>query len=436
MRLLQLPDWAQEAIRRRTITAAHGKYLLMAAGSAPAMEAAEEKIFALGEDDDFTVNDLRELLGVAMAQTHTDLRDPSLRIDRESCAGCKMRLGFTWSEGGYEESGDFCLDGACMDQKIEAANEAFQTRRQQQRDGGTSVPAPVNPKTLPTDEDGQTILLSQAQLSYEDREMLVASKFDTGECQECEFNRAAKWSAGSPTQQYCFNVPCYKAKEREVAQERSYRERLAAYYDGWLRSRIVARLQGRPELCARLAAYQALGRPVGRSQYGDRLVTDYGDESEYQTRARFEETAAAVDVRSLHDLLAQPYPAKERLLPAVAAAVVAALGRLNLRLLGQHLEITLDREGYVPDRPYLDLKDKRRLLQLAEEEGLQGSAEDVGLSGMKLDEIRGWLHLRLKEPTRELIEEAAREIEPAGLCADDEDEEDPEDSRETAEDAA
>jgi len=124
LRLLDLPDWAQDLIRAGELTAGHGKFLLVATASDAVLEFLRTRLTE--ENWRPSTRQLQQEIFRKFRLWHYALDDGfNARFDfREACvkAGCqKMRK----VSDGEQQSMTFCLDGACFDQKNSDARQAM-----------------------------------------------------------------------------------------------------------------------------------------------------------------------------------------------------------------------------------------------------------------------------------------------------------------------
>lgn len=125
IRLVELPDWAQQAIREGELTASHGKYLLQACASEPVMTILMEEIVEDGEE--YSVRDLQNRIGSLFISHHINLTNATQTpFDyKEECvqAGCQHMRKVSGNE--VWEGFTFCLgDPECHKAKRRAAAEA------------------------------------------------------------------------------------------------------------------------------------------------------------------------------------------------------------------------------------------------------------------------------------------------------------------------
>ncbi len=119
MRLAELPDWAQDLLRRGEISPAHGKHLLTAKASEAVM-AALEKDYA-SADYRPSVRELQDDICFAFDRFHETLNGYYTDFDYEKeCDGCKKQCRISTAGRNFI----FCLDGECYARKNEDAKQA------------------------------------------------------------------------------------------------------------------------------------------------------------------------------------------------------------------------------------------------------------------------------------------------------------------------
>ncbi len=120
MRLAELPDWAQDLVRRGEITAAHGKHLLTAKASEAVLAELEEEY----RSDDYrpSVRELHEDIYSLFMRCHVRLDGYYIRFNHEQeCDGCRKRVKIS---NECASGLPFCLDAECHERKNEAARKA------------------------------------------------------------------------------------------------------------------------------------------------------------------------------------------------------------------------------------------------------------------------------------------------------------------------
>lgn len=123
MRLLELPEWAQQMVKSGRLTAAHGKHLLTANDSPAVLAELKTRIEKWDESMDgaLTVEEMPDQVFLAFDEKHISLSATfgakAPKFDVKTCSGCPNRKQVK----GRWRSGDFCLDPPCFQQKQDAA---------------------------------------------------------------------------------------------------------------------------------------------------------------------------------------------------------------------------------------------------------------------------------------------------------------------------
>jgi len=256
IRLLDLPEWAQEMIRAGQLTAAHGKYLLPATASALVMEAIQAK---LGSGWEPTTNDLQKQIYWSFSSNHIDLTNYRTSFDyREKCVatGCqKMR-----KVGGPLE-GTFCLDQKCHAQHTAEERELQLERREAQacRQDERAT------QDIAVDADNKVDVNQQELSLIVDYRPLHDAPFDTANCTDCQHNHIA----ADDDEEYpaCFDLDCYHDKHSSA-------NRANFLVNRYLRTRAIERVRHSPETAVRLLAWLAADTPagIGHNSSGDEYI--------------------------------------------------------------------------------------------------------------------------------------------------------------------
>jgi len=252
MRLAELPEWAQSLIRAGELTAAHGKYLLSAVRSEPVLQAIEKEL--TDEDADIpSVRVLQDMILDAYQGNHIRLDafwSGPLFDYKSECAsiGCqKMRKIST-----EHNSGTFCLDADCHEQKNTAARKAQKAASEQAAQSGDAYQGPPTAEPPIVAEDG-TVDLDAQELDV-DVLSLERAPFDTQACKSCEHCHTAvepSWErdddGNAQRFQYlaCFEGgECYRAKMRAKQQECARLGEATDKITHWLRDTLAERIAG------------------------------------------------------------------------------------------------------------------------------------------------------------------------------------------------
>ena len=126
IRLVELPDWAQEKIKASTLSAAHGKVILIAKDSPKALKEVQRQIDDWQQCDyngPLTTGDLHNLMVDALSETHpmldSTVGEDAPKFDIKTCEGCPNRR--VVSEKGYQDH-LFCFDEPCFQKKQTAVS--------------------------------------------------------------------------------------------------------------------------------------------------------------------------------------------------------------------------------------------------------------------------------------------------------------------------
>lgn len=246
MRLVNLPDWAQARIRKGTLTAAHGKYLLAGIDSPAVMEELGRQFKGAIVP---TTREIQEAVLQAFERTEI-LLDPYTnggpRFDVDTCKGCKS-LKRIASPYEFDEPGLFCLNPTCYQEKQDAAKTAL-------LDKTAGQPAPVQRKA------GVVTTKGLSHDAYKD--LTYGVPFDIAGCEGCPNNRLACCSGKrADAEPHCFDMVCYKAKAGEASRANGRRERIEAHVEAWLRDRIAEAILANETAITALILYLACNCP-------------------------------------------------------------------------------------------------------------------------------------------------------------------------------
>lgn len=214
IRLLNLPELAQEAISDGRLTASAGKELATLA-KVPAVREIIEEAIADEENAQDIVWQARNAAYDATRPLHKESH-PEPKFDTKGCEGCEHRVMLP---GRYQREGlhPCCMDTKCWDEKQEAAiEEAAEKARQQVLATGDEV-------------------LRLSTLPYDTYKHFSGATFDQAECVQCVHHRKGRHSYMPPEGEpisVCLNPGCFKAKQAAVEKENRQREKeLKAAHD-------------------------------------------------------------------------------------------------------------------------------------------------------------------------------------------------------------
>lgn len=251
IRLVDLPEWARQAIRAGALTAAHGKYLLQAAGSDAVMDDLRAAIDA-GEE--FSVRTLQRRIVDRFGRHHTRLDPPWwMPFDYKTecvASGCQKMRKISGDE--TSDGGTFCMDAQCFAGKKAAALASTEN----DAEGSDET------HTMPTIADDGSVNLDAEENEHVSWSYLRHAKFDITACADCEHRHdvvggADRASLGDG----CFEPGghCYASNNRK-AQEAL--DRQGAVEDDlldWLREEIAERAQDDINIQAAVITCIALG---------------------------------------------------------------------------------------------------------------------------------------------------------------------------------
>jgi len=319
IRLLDLPEWAQELIGEGRLSAAHGKQLLVARDSEPVMEATREWIeheLRLGTNP--TESEIQEAVFDAYAEHHTRLEafgwplKDRPKFDLATCDKCKTRRKVT-NEMGHTVA--FCLDRACFDQKQAEAPEPAEPQ-------ASPEPEAHGPIEVEPNSAGVVELFRTDLTLYDDGVTpLDDAAFDVETvCQACPHRRLTMEFQDDDPFEACYNEQCYETHSQSVGVERARNARARRALMGWLKKRLVGDFLAIDQtLQLNVLAYMAL----------------HGNF--YDTRRR--EVASA---RGLEDMRAIVERGAMGHLAEIAAAGIADMQDEQVHYLAKLVGVTLD----------------------------------------------------------------------------------------------
>ncbi len=219
--------------------------------------------------------------------------------------------------------------------------------------------------------------------------------------------------------------------ERVARKEVSHRQRVAEYFDGWLRGAIGALLPTRDDLIGNLVDYYACQMPDGGDAHWDggdeeddeappretpRLTRTY----HYNARntARGEDYLKGSLTRlKLSDFIGHPLLAEERL--AVAQACLTSLQPQQVLELAECIRFDVG-ASYSIDADYLDLKTRGQLLDIAMAAGITDSLPaKVGELRAFLLQVENVQKIGLPSDLRDLLDQKPPADEPEDFEDDD-----------------
>ena len=374
MRLVELPDWAQDLIRAGELTAAHGKYILPALSSERITEGLRDKL--QGEGARPSVRELQGLIYRAFHLAHTSLDGYQTPFDyKAQCvkAGCqKMRKISTETDGST-----FCLDADCHKAKVKAHYDAqLAEHRARLASGGDEdgedddddldQPERTQPAAPVVREDG-SIDISGQHVPWR---ALQHATFNLKGCDGCPNRHDAVWTNGDIHNRVdgCFDGACH-AKKTKAAEE--IRRRLEDATDAltrWLRTALPARIGADAD--AQLAL---IGMAIVSTD-GNEFADDLWDAS-LEARKRTGITGIA-DLLE-HGLLHYSEAIAEELALAGEARVLVPLAA--------HLGIKLT--DWRADRDWLQAQSKDDLIKALLLADLHDDSDRARLDAMAADEL-------------------------------------------------
>lgn len=206
IRLLNLPEAAQEAISTGKLTATAGKELATLAKVPAVREIIEEAI----ADEDSAQNIVWQAKNTAYNATKPLHKQgyPEPLFQLKDCEGCKYRIMLPERHSGDGKTLPFCMDVSCWEAKQkEAEEEAAEKARQQALDLGQEI---IDLGELPSG-------------SYEHLSNGYGVQFDQTECEGCEHSRLGQSQYRDKPISICLNPACYKAKQTAAKAEQRQR---------------------------------------------------------------------------------------------------------------------------------------------------------------------------------------------------------------------
>jgi ParB family chromosome partitioning protein len=375
MRLVELPDWAQDMVRAGQLDLTHSKPIHAAKGLDKTLKEIRKEI----EDDirwrgRVTVREVENAVCNQMMQEGIDLnRQHGERVrlfDIKPCRKCEF----------YRKTGkvELCFNAAEYDRKNKEAKALL--KEADPVVGVAAIKAKPN----------KSGIYDTSKLGRDNYERHSGARFDVKvECKGCP--NKAKGSYGGDTrgaESICLDKSCFHKKQGAVAREVGAVERHRQYLEDWLRTHLVDVVMPRAGLDVHhgLAMFAALGMPNGRDNFGhgaDGISLYVGDYDARGTGKHRQGAAYRLGARDVIQTLELSGGANWRVGAwlEIAQACVRCMTREMLRRTARFLEVTLTHPAFSIDEAYLALKRRPQLEELAKVAGLQTIA---GMNGGQL----------------------------------------------------
>jgi len=257
IRLLELPDWAQDLISTEALTAAHGKYLLSAKCSDSVMTALQKVI---EENPGITTRELQDEIFHAFADQHQRLNLHWItNFDyKEQCinAGCvKNHKINTDGDPDY-----FCLDTACYEAKKQACFEHDDTDDDHDIENEFPIAEPK------PDDNGVVDTQNQALEEDYDYRLIEDAIFETQDCVGCAHCFQVK-TGDEDTEEVnlkeaCFNLNCWGNKQDEYHDIQTKLRVCKESIMSSAEATIAATIEQKPELLNALTSWVLCGKPA------------------------------------------------------------------------------------------------------------------------------------------------------------------------------
>lgn len=299
-RLLKLPPWAQEAVRRGEITPAHGKYLLQVEDFPALLDTMEKWLseFVKEEGRCPTTPEWQDQIAELYAAFFPRIPQDEynrwsgkfgyIRFDTTVCLSeCKKsrKLG--------AEGKTYCGDLDCFEAKAAAheeqkknQNSDVMTPKQLMSKASRERRADATPVTVA--EDGIVHLEDTELKRGSDFETMENAFFDTDGCAGCDHKKQALLAPDDAmTELTCFNMPCFWQKDDAAERMEERMGELQRILAPWARNRIISEHVAIDNtLQCNLAAYLALGFPCGADEGEEDKWVDfdppyYGDDDDH-----------------------------------------------------------------------------------------------------------------------------------------------------------
>ena len=349
MRLLELPEWAQDLIRDGKLTAAHGKYLLPACASEKVIEVMRVQL--VDETRDVSVRQLQSNIYAAFCSHHQSLEGYRTEFDyKQECvkAGCqKMRKVGTENYVGTT----FCLDRACFDEKNAAAEER---KAAGSDDENYEFVPPI------VAEDNSVDCEQQEAVEWQP---LIRAPFDTTPCHACEHCHVAvhnNYKGEEQRENACFEPAsngCWDAKRNAHFAAVKRIEQMDGVLKNWLLAQLSSRIEGNTDAQLAIIALAALEDPYSSRHFTYRL-------REAQGHAR--KTSGLDDINAILDGMND---LANGIIPHSGTIAVSLLQAATMPLLlqlaqGSKYQLAVDIADYRIDADFLEYLDGDQLLQL------------------------------------------------------------------------
>lgn len=378
IRLLSLPEWAQDLIRyNEDFTAAHGKHLLPAMDS----EKVTEALHTLYNKGDWnpTTRDLQTKIYFLFSSNHDDLTGWQTKFDfHKKCVatGCQKMRKVSTLNG---HSSTFCMDKKCHAQH-QADHQREQKEQQEAREHNQQEDDD-SPTKITADENNR-VDLDQQGINFMDYDLIENADFDITACKGCKDCHIAVSDAGTDEaeeDEACFNAKCYNEKGDRA-------QRASKLLIQHMRARIAEHITAEPLLAYKLVAWAAACSPDGIRQHGD---------EEYISSAAMwlfdeddEDLQTLLFKHRLFNVTSFLNTDDPGYMPALAELVVNSIGKTQALEIWRHFKISID--DYRIDEHYLAEHTEKELtdmLNVVERTGGPSAAVIIAESAGKLDTL-------------------------------------------------
>lgn len=212
IRLLNLPESAQDAILEGKLTVSAGKELATLAKVPATQKAIDEAIAGEHEPQDLVRAARRHAFENSMSLHEESYPEP--KFNTRVCQGCERRVMLP---GRYAYDGDSTLCPRCTNipcwNNMQEQAEAMEAERARQQaiDAGTG------------DDSNAILNLNELPSGSFERLGQYGVVFDQTNCEECEYNRPAKYTYMDDPVRICLNPACFNAKRTEAQNARRQR---------------------------------------------------------------------------------------------------------------------------------------------------------------------------------------------------------------------
>lgn len=385
IRLVDLPEWAQDLISSGTLTAAHGKHLLAAKTS----EAVMDEMKNLLDKEDlstFTTSDMESMVIEAYREVTTVLNHSSFNHEEE-CKKCPKKKKFKMNWGGEVL---FCLDDECYNQKQAKAAEQKTSERKTDKAAEDEAEERKPPTISKVNKKGFVDLDKHENIDCDDDMRLIEdADFNTSACESCKYNKKACGNdldfllgnddGTNEIKQVCFDVECYEDKEEEHYSEQKLIAPYVSYISNCLRTHILANhFINNDELQLNILGYMALEFPYYRT--GNNGLIQGCDIA----RSSNDDLPVILDMSNLGDILAKGIMTG---VTVIARNGIEVMGEKSLAMLARHLDIKLE-DILKVDKSLLELFTKEQLMtigELANKDTTHGAAWETAIKGKSND---------------------------------------------------